>query len=54
MTRPFVVGVAGGTGAGKTTLVRRVAQRLSAPVTRVALDDYYGPRPDLSPESAGR
>ncbi len=47
MTEPFVVGVAGGTGAGKTTLVRRVAERLSAPVTRVSLDDYYRPREAL-------
>ncbi len=49
MTDPFVVGIAGGTGAGKTTLARHVAERLDAPVTRVALDDYYEPRPDLSP-----
>ncbi len=52
MTEPFVVGVAGGTGAGKTTLVRRVAQRLSAPVTRVALDDYYRPREELAPDAS--
>jgi uridine kinase (EC 2.7.1.48) len=44
VTEPVVVGVAGGTGAGKTTLVRRVAERLSTPVTRVSLDDYYRPR----------
>jgi uridine kinase len=50
VTEPFVVGVAGGTGAGKTTLARRVAARLDAPVTRVALDDYYEARPDLSAE----
>ena len=50
MTEPFVVGVAGGTGAGKTTLARQVDERLSTRVTRVALDDYYEPRPGLSPE----
>ena len=50
MTEPFVVGVAGGTGAGKTTLARQVDERLSARVTRVALDDYYEPHPRLSPE----
>lgn len=53
MIEPFVVGVGGGTGAGKTTLVRRVAERLSAPVTRVSLDDYYRPRAELASDAPG-
>lgn len=49
MTIPSVViGIAGGTGAGKTTVAREVTDGLGDAVTRVPLDNYYED-PDLPP-----
>jgi uridine kinase len=48
MTRPYVVGVAGGTGSGKTTVARRIAEAVpSHLVTLLQHDHYYVDRPDL-------
>ncbi len=47
----LTVGIAGGTGSGKTTVARAIAAAL--PIDRVAaieLDSYYRDRADLSPE----
>jgi len=49
MTIPsFVIGIAGGTGAGKTTVTRQVTQNLDDDVTRIPLDNYYEDRSELS------
>jgi uridine kinase len=37
----FVVGIAGGTGAGKTTVARLVTENVGESVTRIPLDNYY-------------
>ena len=37
----FVIGIAGGTGAGKTTVSREVASAVGEAVTRIPLDNYY-------------
>ena len=37
----FVIGIAGGTGAGKTTVARTVADHVGEAVTRIPLDNYY-------------
>ncbi|THE63730.1 uridine kinase [Salinadaptatus halalkaliphilus] len=37
----FAIGIAGGTGAGKTTVARNVADTVGEPVTRIPLDNYY-------------
>ncbi|WP_049925741.1 uridine kinase [Halopiger goleimassiliensis] len=37
----FAIGIAGGTGAGKTTVARNVAEAVGEPVTRIPLDNYY-------------
>ena len=37
----FVVGIAGGTGAGKTSVSRDVATTVGEAVTRIPLDNYY-------------
>ncbi len=37
----FVIGIAGGTGAGKTTVSRLVTRNLDDSVTRIPLDNYY-------------
>jgi uridine kinase len=47
----LVVGIAGGTGSGKTTVAKTIASAL--PADRVAMieyDAYYRDRPDLTPE----
>ena len=42
MTIPsFVIGIAGGTGAGKTTIARQVTESVGEAVTRFPLDNYY-------------
>ncbi|QZX99428.1 uridine kinase [Halobaculum rubrum] len=42
MTYPsFVVGIAGGTGAGKTTVTRLITERVADSVTRIPVDNYY-------------
>ncbi|WP_313695564.1 uridine kinase [Halorarum halobium] len=42
MTYPsFVVGIAGGTGAGKTTVSRLITENVVDSVTRIPLDNYY-------------
>ena len=46
--RPLVIGIAGGTGSGKTTVARRIAAALpSADVAAIEHDWYYRDRPDL-------
>ncbi|APX97046.1 uridine kinase [Natronorubrum daqingense] len=37
----FAIGIAGGTGAGKTTVSRTVAETVGEAVTRIPLDNYY-------------
>ncbi len=42
MTIPsFVIGIAGGTGAGKTAIAEQVTATVGDAVTRVPLDSYY-------------
>src|SRR5262245_37823964 len=49
MGSPFVVGVAGGTASGKTTVAERLAELLGEEhLALVKLDAYYRHRDDLS------
>jgi uridine kinase len=42
MTIPsFVIGIAGGTGAGKTTIAEQITETVGEAVTRFPLDNYY-------------
>src|SRR5262249_27785662 len=46
--KPFFVAVVGGTGSGKSTVVRRIEERMpQGSVVTLAHDAYYKPRPDL-------
>lgn len=45
--RPFVIGIAGGTGAGKTTIANEVADAVRSDATLVPLDNYYRDFPNL-------
>ncbi len=49
--KPFIVGIAGGTGSGKTTLVESLTRRLGPSLAVVIQhDSYYCPDPSLSAE----
>ncbi|WP_338729125.1 uridine kinase [Haladaptatus sp. DJG-WS-42] len=41
MIPSFVIGIAGGTGAGKTTVARELTEGAGDSVTRIPLDNYY-------------
>ena len=46
--KPFAIGVAGGSGSGKTTVVRRIVESLGDDqVSLLEHDKYYRPRDDL-------
>ena len=51
MKRPVVIGVAGGTGSGKTTVVREIISALGQDaVSVIEHDSYYKDRSHLSPD----
>ncbi len=51
MKSPIIIGIAGGTGAGKTTIARRLSEPLpKGSVAVIEHDAYYRDRPDLSYE----
>lgn len=48
MASPLVIGVAGGSGSGKTTVVRRIVETIGDPdVTVLEHDRYYRDHPEL-------
>ncbi|MDO3409936.1 uridine kinase [Saccharibacillus sp. CPCC 101409] len=50
----LTIGIAGGTGSGKTTVARSVIERLGAgKVTFISQDNYYKDHPELSFEERG-
>ena len=54
LVEPYVIGVAGGTGSGKTTVAERLVERFGPErVALIRLDSYYADHPELSlPERA--
>ena len=50
----LVLGIAGGTGSGKTTLMNNLIQRYSGSVTLLSHDNYYRRRDDLTYEQRTR
>jgi len=54
MDRPTIIGVAGGSGSGKTTVVREIVRALGADdVAVIHHDSYYRDRPELDQDGAG-
>jgi uridine kinase len=45
---PYVVGIAGATGSGKTTVALRLASAVEGSVAMLQHDSYYRDRPELS------
>ena len=53
--RPVVLGIAGGSGSGKTTVASRVQERFPQRTIEVVHHDcYYRDRPDLDHEARAR
>ncbi|KLT73049.1 uridine kinase [Neisseria arctica] len=51
MNKPIIIGIAGGSGSGKTTVSRALYQRFSGhPITIIEQDYYYNDQSHLSPE----
>lgn len=53
-TPRLFVGVAGGTGSGKSTVAAKIAEALDTRCATVEYDAYYRDRRDLSPEERAR
>jgi len=47
---PFLIGIAGGTGAGKTTIATEIVESVDVDMVLLSLDNYYHDRSDLSPD----
>ncbi len=50
MKSPMIIGIAGGTGSGKTTITRKIVERFGDDVTVLYHDDYYKEQHDLTYE----
>ena len=50
MTESMIIGIAGGTGSGKTTITKKIVERFGGKVTVLYHDNYYKERHDLSYE----
>lgn len=48
MSDIIVIGIAGGTGSGKTTITQEIVKSLGSHVTVIPHDSYYKPHHDLS------
>lgn len=48
MEKTLVIGIAGGTGSGKTTLVKKLSEHFGGKVTMLSHDNYYKCRDDLA------
>jgi uridine kinase len=54
-SRPLILGVAGGSGSGKTTVVSQIIRALEpVPVSLLHHDSYYRDHPDLSDKDRAR
>lgn len=52
--KPFLIGIAGGSGSGKTTFIRRLREQFSeSELCIVSMDDYYLPREEQHTDSNG-
>ncbi len=55
LVKPLIIGIAGGTGSGKSTVARRVAEQLSkTSVAFLDMDAYYRHHPEMTVEERRR
>ena len=52
MNSVYIIGIAGGSGSGKSTFARRLTERFSDSVALVSCDNYYRAHDDISLEEA--
>ena len=50
MNAPLFIGIAGGTGSGKSTFAERLAREFGDKVTVIAFDNYYKPQDNIPME----
>lgn len=50
MGEVLVIGIAGGTGSGKTTIIEKLVENFGSDVTVISHDSYYKPHHDLTYE----
>ena len=48
--RPYIIGIAGGSGSGKSTFAKRIQKNFPEQVSVVSCDNYYLPHDELSLE----
>jgi uridine kinase len=54
MQKPFLIGITGGSGSGKTTFIARLREGLDeSQVCYLSMDDYYRPLEDQKIDEAG-
>lgn len=54
MTKPFIIGITGGSGSGKTTILKKIRERFDLDkVCIVSQDDYYRPREEQETDHEG-
>lgn len=51
--KPLIIGIAGGTGSGKTTLVDRLLEQFGDDISVLPHDNYYAAH-HVSPWSSGK
>jgi len=54
MDKTMIIGIAGGTGSGKTTITKRIAERFGERIAVVCHDDYYKAHDDMPMEERVR
>lgn len=52
--KPLIIGIAGGTGSGKTTLVDRLLEQFGDDISVLPHDNYIMPPTTISPWSSGK
>ena len=53
-TKPFLIGITGGSGSGKSTFIRRIREKFNPlQVCIVSMDDYYLPREEQLTDKNG-
>lgn len=54
MTKPYIIGIAGGSGSGKTSFLRDIKKEFdSSQVCILSMDDYYQPRENQQTDQKG-
>jgi uridine kinase len=54
MTKPFIIGITGGSGSGKTTFIKDIRDKFSeSELCIISQDDYYRPRHEQETDEKG-